>query len=171
MRIKIALLLFCTALTFSCTEKKPIDTMNDDQLRAFADELAHKFIIADSHVDFPERLKDNKILLNEATKSIVLSDSGGEFDYERSKKRTQFTVHVNLYSSSYQKQNDTGKSFADSLINNVLAITSLFPDKFALANSPAEVEANFKSWKNFATHGNGKWCAHWKRLSKRKIFS
>lgn len=145
MRIKIVLLLVCTALTFSCTEKKPIDTMNDDQLRAFADELAHKFIIADSHVDFPERLKDNKILLNEATKSIVLSDSGGEFDYERSKKGGLNSPFMSIYiPSSYQKQNDTGKSFADSLINNVLAITSLFPDKFALANSPTEVEANFK---------------------------
>jgi membrane dipeptidase len=147
MKIKAALLLFC-AIALGCSEKKPVDRMNDEELKAYADKLAHEYIIADSHVDFPERLKGNKIVLNEATKSIVLSDSEGEFDYERSKKGGLNSPFMSIYiPSSYQKQNDTGKAFADSLINNVLAITSLFPDKFALANTPAEVEANFKAGK------------------------
>ncbi|MEZ4980538.1 MAG: hypothetical protein R2769_02920 [Saprospiraceae bacterium] len=51
---------------FSCgTEKtveektpvqKPVSEMNDEELTAYADSLAHKFIIADSHVDLPYRL-------------------------------------------------------------------------------------------------------------------
>lgn len=119
--------------------------MTDEQLRAFADELAHTFIIADGHVDFPERLKEKKIVLTEETKSIVMSDIGGEFDYERSIKGGLNAPFMSVYiPSSYQKQNDSGKAFADSLINNVLAMVSLFPDKFALANTPTEVEANFK---------------------------
>lgn len=148
MRIRIVLALLCIALAVSCSEKKSVESMNDEQLRAFADELAHKFIIADSHVDFPERLKENKIVLNEATKSIVLSDPGGEFDYERSQKGGLNSPFMSIFiPSSYQKQNDTGKAFADSLINNVQAIATLFPDKFALANTPSEVEANFKAGK------------------------
>jgi membrane dipeptidase len=147
MKIKAALLLFC-AIALGCSEKKPVDRMNDEELKAYADKLAHEYIIADSHVDFPERLKGNKIVLNEATKSIVLSDSEGEFDYERSKKGGLNSPFMSIYiPSSYQKQNDMGKAFADSLINNVLAIASLFPDKFALANTPSEVEANFKAGK------------------------
>ncbi|MBK7650709.1 MAG: dipeptidase [Flammeovirgaceae bacterium] len=148
MKIRIVLALLCIALAVSCSEKKPVDRMNDEELKAYADKLAHEYIIADSHVDFPERLKGNKIVLNEATKSIVLSDSEGEFDYERSKKGGLNSPFMSIYiPSSYQKQNDMGKAFADSLINNVLAIASLFPDKFALANTPSEVEANFKAGK------------------------
>ena len=122
--------------------------MTNEQLRAYADELAHKFIIADSHVDFPERLKEKKIVLTEETKSIVMSDVGGEFDYERSLKGGLNAPFMSIYiPSSYQKQNDSGKAFADSLISNVKAMVSLFPDKFALANTPSEVEVNFKAGK------------------------
>ncbi|MBL7873438.1 MAG: dipeptidase [Cyclobacteriaceae bacterium] len=148
MRIKVALSLIYIVLAAGCSEKRPVDSMTDEQLRAFADELAHKFIIADGHVDFPERLKENKIVLTEETKSIVLTDIGGEFDYERSKKGGLNAPFMSIYiPASYQKQNDMGKPFADSLINNVKAIASLFPDKFALAHSPTEVEANFKAGK------------------------
>jgi membrane dipeptidase len=148
MRIKVALSLLCIMLVFSCSEKKPMDSMTNEQLRAYADELAHKFIIADSHVDFPERLKEKKIVLTEETKSIVMSDVGGEFDYERSLKGGLNAPFMSIYiPSSYQKQNDSGKAFADSLISNVKAMVSLFPDKFALANTPSEVEVNFKAGK------------------------
>jgi membrane dipeptidase len=122
--------------------------MTDEQLHAYADELAHKYIIADGHVDFPERLKEKKIVLTEETKSIVLSDAGGEFDYNRAKKGGLTSPFMSIYiPASYQKQNDMGKAFADSLIINVLTIPALFPDKFALANSTADVEANFKAGK------------------------
>jgi membrane dipeptidase len=148
MRIKVVLSLLCITLVISCSEKRPADSMTDEQLRAYADELAHKFIIADSHVDFPERLKENKIVLTEETKSIVMSDVGGEFDYERSIKGGLNAPFMSVYiPASYQKQNDSGKAFADSLISNVKAMVSLFPDKFALANSPTEVEVNFKAGK------------------------
>lgn len=147
MKIKVGLLFFCV-IGYSCSEKKPVDRMNDEQLRGYANELAHKFIIADGHVDFPERLKEKKIVLTEETKSVVLSDIGGEFDYERAKKGGHTSPFMSIYiPASYQKQDDMGKAFADSLINNVQAIPTLFPDKFALANTPSEVEANFKAGK------------------------
>ncbi|MEQ1588203.1 MAG: dipeptidase [Cyclobacteriaceae bacterium] len=147
MKIKVTLLFFCV-IGYSCSEKKPVDRMNDEQLRGYANELAHKFIIADGHVDFPERLKEKKIVLTEETKSIVLSDIGGEFDYERAKKGGHTSPFMSIYiPATYQKQDDMGKAFADSLINNVQAIPTLFPDKFALANTPNEVEANFKAGK------------------------
>ncbi|MBK5277334.1 MAG: dipeptidase [Bacteroidia bacterium] len=148
MKFISALLSLSTLIFFNCSEKRPVDQMSDEQLHAYADELAHKYIIADGHVDFPERLKELKIVLTEETKSIVLSDIGGEFDYERAKKGGHSSPFMSIYiPASYQKQNDMGKAFADSLINNVLAIPNLFPDKFALANTPTKVEANFKSGK------------------------
>ncbi len=147
MKLKVALLLF-SIIAYSCSEKKPVDRMNDEELRAYANELAHKFIIADGHVDFPERLKEKKIVLTEETKSIVMSDIGGEFDYERAIKGGHTAPFMSIYiPASYQRQNDMGKAFADSLIDNVHAIPTLFPDKFALANTPIEVEGNFKAGK------------------------
>lgn len=148
MKFISTLCCFITLFFFNCSEKKQIEKMNDEELRVYANELAHKFIIADGHVDFPERLKEKKIVLTEETKSIVLSDAGGEFDYERAKRGGHSSPFMSIYiPASYQKQGDMGKTFADSLINNVLAIPTLFPDKFALANTPAEVEANFKAGK------------------------
>ncbi len=148
MKFASTLLCFLTLCLFNCSEKKVAEQMDDEQLRAYANELAHKFIIADGHVDFPERLKEKKIVLTEETKSIVLSDIGGEFDYERAKKGGHTSPFMSIYiPAKYQKQNDMGKAFADSLIDNVLAMTTLFPDKFAMANTPAEVEVNFKAGK------------------------
>jgi membrane dipeptidase len=148
MKFISGILCFVTLLFFNCSEKKEIGKMSDEELRVYANELAHRFIIADGHVDFPERLKEKKIVLTEETKSIVMSDPGGEFDYERAKKGGHSSPFMSIYiPASYQKQNDMGKAFADSLINNVLAMTNLFPDKFALANTPTEVEANFKAGK------------------------
>lgn len=148
MKFISTLCCFITLFFFNCSEKKQIEKMNDEELRVYANELAHKFIIADGHVDFPERLKEKKIVLTEETKSIVLSDAGGEFDYERAKRGGHSSPFMSIYIPAlYQKQGDMGKTFADSLINNVLAIPTLFPDKFALANTPAEVEANFKAGK------------------------
>ena len=148
MKFISTLCCFITLFFFNCSEKKQIEKMNDEELRVYANKLAHKFIIADGHVDFPERLKEKKIVLTEETKSIVLSDAGGEFDYERAKRGGHSSPFMSIYiPASYQKQGDMGKTFADSLINNVLAIPTLFPDKFALANTPAEVEANFKAGK------------------------
>jgi len=145
MKFIYTLLCFTTLFFFNCSDRKPIEQMTDEELKAYADELAHKFIIADGHVDFPERLKEKNITLTEETKSIVLSDEGGEFDYERAKKGGHSAPFMSIYiPASYQKQTDSGKALADSLINNVLAMVNLFPDKFALAGTPAEVEANFK---------------------------
>lgn len=147
MRWMISLFL-CTSLLFGCTDKKPVNRMTDEQLRAYADELAHKFIITDGHIDLPEFLKEKKINLDQDNIGIVVSATEGEFDYERARKGGLDAPFMSIYiPSSYQRQQDHGKALADSLINTVLTITRLLPDKFALANSPSEVETNFKAGK------------------------
>lgn len=137
--------LILLATLLSCSSKKPIERMTDPELHQLADELAHKFMIIDGHVDFPERLKDEKVIITEATKGIVLSDKGGEFDYERARKGGLTAPFMSIYiPAAYQKLPDTGKAYADSLIDNVRAMAALFPDKFALANSTEELKRNFE---------------------------
>lgn len=148
MRLITPLLILSAAFLFSCSEKKPVDRMTDEQLRAYADELAHKYIITDGHVDLPYRLKIKNFRLEREYMGIPVSTTDGDFDYERSKKGGLDAPFMSIYiPSEYQQQPDFGKALADSLINMIKTIATEIPDKFALANSASEVDANFKEGK------------------------
>ena len=135
---------FVALIAFACAEKKPVDRMNDEQLRAFADELAHKYVITDGHVDLPYRLKMNKFVLEREYMGIPIKTDDGDFDYERAKKGGLDAPFMSIYiPSSYQLQPDNGKALADSLINMIKGIAENIPDKFALAGSVEEVQQNF----------------------------
>lgn len=137
-------ILFLGLVIFSCAEKKPVDRMNDEQLRAYANELAHQYIITDGHVDLPYRLKMKNFRVEREYMGIPIATTEGDFDYERAKKGGLDAPFMSIYiPSSYQWQPDNGKALADSLINMVRGIAEQIPDKFAMANTPAEVEANF----------------------------
>ncbi|HEV8512744.1 MAG TPA: dipeptidase [Cyclobacteriaceae bacterium] len=129
-----------------CSDKKSPEQPTDEQLQVLANELAHKFIIADGHVDLPERLKGIKFTADSI--NTVVSTKKGDFDFERAKKGGLSAPFMSIYiPSSYQKNSDSGKSYADSLIRWVDLIAGKLPDKFALAKTPVDVEANFKSGK------------------------
>ncbi|MFM9839868.1 MAG: dipeptidase [Cyclobacteriaceae bacterium] len=146
--LKSLLFIAFLSLLISCEEKRPVDRMTDEQLRAYADELAHKFIITDGHVDLPFRLKVKNFRLDREYMGIPISTTDGDFDYERAKKGGLDAPFMSIYiPSSYQLQPDKGKALADSLINMINGIAEQIPDKFARANSPAEVETNFKAGK------------------------
>ena len=122
--------------------------MDDAQLRAYADTLAHQYIITDGHVDLPYRLKVKNFRLEREYMGIPVSTTDGDFDYERAKKGGLDAPFMSIYiPSTYQQQPDKGKALADSLINMINTIAEQIPDKFVRANSPAEVEAAFKAGK------------------------
>jgi len=128
------------------SQKKKSSKMEDGDLKRHANELAHKFIITDGHVDLPERLKGIKFTADSI--NTVVSTKKGDFDFERARKGGLSAPFMSIYiPSSYQKNADSGKSYADSLIDWVDLIARKLPDKFALAKTPAEVEANFKAGK------------------------
>lgn len=149
---KIISLLLIIFVILSCKQAKDIKSMTDDELRAYADELAHKFIITDGHIDLPYRLKeknwvvDNGIIGNDNEKPV------GDLDAHRANHGGLDAPFMSIYiPASYQKKTDKGellgggKELADSLIDMVVGITKTYPAMYALANTPAEVEANFKS--------------------------
>lgn len=147
MKYIVYIMLFGLLVT-ACSEKKPVERMTDEQLRAYADELAHKYIITDGHVDLPYRLRVKNFRVEREYMTIPVSTTEGDFDYERAKKGGLDAPFMSIYiPSSYQLQPDNGKALADSLINMVKGIAEQIPDKFALANTPAEVDANFKAGK------------------------
>ena len=120
------ILLFAAATVFSsCT--------NDATLRQKADELAHKYIITDGHVDIPFRLANNM-------EDVSVRTEGGDFDYVRAKKGGLDAPFMSIYVPSSYQETGGAKSKADSLIDLVENLAGDNPDKFAVAASPAEVE-------------------------------
>jgi len=77
-----------------------------------------------------------------------VSSPEGDFDYERAKIGGLDAPFMSIYiPSSYQLKSDHGKELADSLIDMIEGIVKAHPDKFALAGTPQDVEANTKAGK------------------------
>jgi membrane dipeptidase len=121
---------------------------SDEALRKQADELAHRFIIVDGHVDLPSRLSVKNFRLTKEFIAMPIETDEGDFDYVRAKRGGLDAPFMSIYiPSGHQKRADGGKSFADTLINMVGDISKMHPDKFAPANSPADIERNFAEGK------------------------
>ncbi|MCI4651039.1 dipeptidase [Phaeodactylibacter sp.] len=135
---RLLLLLSFLALNFTILLAQP-----DDPLRTKANELAQQFIITDGHVDLPYRLRVQNFRLEREYLGIPVETDKGDFDYVRAKAGGLDAPFMSIFIPASREDNGA-KALADSLIDMVVGITEVHPDKFALANAPAEVEANFK---------------------------
>lgn len=121
---------------------------DDSALQTQANELAQRFIIVDGHVDLPYRLKVKNFRLEREYLGIPVSTREGDFDYVRARKGGLDAPFMSIYiPSAYQQKADMGKSLADSLINMIEGIAQAHPDKFGLARTPADIEANTRAGK------------------------
>jgi len=118
--------------------------MTDEWFRKKADELAHKYILTDGHVDLPYRLKIKNFRLEREYLGIPLKTTEGDFDYERAKKGGLTAPFMSIYIPSSYQQTGGAKELADSLINMVRGIATAHPDKFGIVSTPKEADANFK---------------------------
>lgn len=143
--IVLALLMFSNLVTFGKPQNKvnPPKSIRhkvdkDELLRKKAEELAHKFIIVDGHVDLPYRLHGKM-------EDVSVQTAGGDFDYVRAKKGGLSAPFMSIYvPADLQRKKGFSKALADSLIDMVETLVKQYPDKFALAKSPADIQANFK---------------------------
>lgn len=139
--LRVVVAITCLSLSACKNGKESSD--DDARLRAEAGELAQKFILVDTHVDLPYRLRAKNFRMERADIGIPVSSKEGDFDFERAKAGGLDAPFMSVYiPSSQQLLPDKGKALADSLINMVEYIARELPDKFALAGSPAEVVAN-----------------------------
>src|SRR5690606_30366693 len=143
------LILLVSLLVAGCTKsakQEMTDTaapLTEEQLREQADSLAQAFIIADTHVDLPYRLVEQKIRPVGDGLNVIVSTRDGDFDYERARKGGLDAPFMSIYiPASYQTKPDFGKALADSLIDMVRQIATGLPDKFALAMTPDDIERN-----------------------------
>jgi len=97
-----------------------------------ANELAQSFIIVDTHVDVPYRLKNSWADISDRTE-------GGDFDYVRAQEGGLDAPFMSIYIPAEYQETGGAKAVADSLIDMVNGIARENPDKFAIATSPEQI--------------------------------
>lgn len=127
--------LLAIGLIFSCAPQTRDYILTDEEIFIKADSLAHANIIIDGHVDIPYRLHNYP-------EDISVRTERGHFDYVRAKIGGLDAPFMSIYIPS-SKENNGAKILADSLIDMVEGIASDHPDKFAVATSPDDIEAQF----------------------------
>ena len=145
--LKTLLFVLSLSILISCTtqseESFDPSKLSDQELKSYADSLAKKFIIVDGHVDLPYRMNVKGFMITKTVEDVS-TETSGDFDYPKAKRGGLDAPFMSIYiPASYQ---DGGaKDFADSLIDMVSRVPEAFPTMFAMAGTPDEVEANFKS--------------------------
>ncbi|MFK7951389.1 MAG: dipeptidase [Ekhidna sp.] len=139
--------LFIIALLASCAptqtdEEKSVETMTDEEVRGYANELAQEFIIVDGHVDLPYRMNVKGFMLTKTVEDVSIETSGN-FDYPKAKKGGLDAPFMSIYIPASYQEVGGAKDFADSLIDMVSRLPVTFPTKFAMANSTSDIQTNF----------------------------
>lgn len=118
-----------TLLLCACSEEE-----SKTEMRANGETLAQKFIIADSHIDLPDRLRGKWEDVTQATPN-------GNFDYPRARQGGLDAPFMSIYvPTSYEAHG--AKVFADERIDSVETLIAAAPDKFAPAYNVEAVRLN-----------------------------
>ncbi len=142
----ILLLTILSVFIYSCApsdEKKDVASMTDEELKAYANELAQKFIIVDGHVDLPFRMNVRGFMLTRTVEDVSV-ETDGNFDYPKSKRGGLDAPFMSIYIPARYQETGGAKEFADSLIDMVSRLPEAFSDKFEMANTPQEIQSNFE---------------------------
>ncbi len=107
-------------------------------LDAQASRIAMESIIIDTHIDVPYRLNEKPDDVSEATES-------GDFDYPRAVAGGLNVPFMSIYTPAELEAEGRSKEVAESLIDMVEGIVEQSPEKFAIAVSTADVQAQFEA--------------------------
>lgn len=131
----------------SCTPgENSIDytQLSDEERLKVAKEIAKSTIMVDGHVDLPYRMKVGGFTLQREILDVSVRTPDGNFDFPRSKEGGLDAPFMSIYiPASNQAVPGASKALADSLILMTERLAKTFPDKFAMAYSPSDIEANF----------------------------
>lgn len=135
--------MYRSLLAVACLALCFIAQAQNDKLTVQAEALAKKNIILDGHVDLPFRMVVKGFMVKKEIEDVSV-ETTGNFDYPKAKRGGLDAPFMSIYIPSRYQQTGGAKAFADSLIDMVSQLPDEFPDLFALANSPQDIEANFK---------------------------
>jgi membrane dipeptidase len=142
------LLLFSLSLLSTCNRKVvPVEGNVNSALEAKANELAHRFIITDGHIDLPYRLRVSNFQLTKEFMGIPIKSDTGDFDWERAREGGLDAPFMSIYIPASYQEKGGAKELADSLINMVNAIVKNNGDKFARGRNTEDVRQAFERGK------------------------
>ena len=124
-------------MTFLVAPLLAQQSAQESALRSKAQKLARQFIIVDTHVDVPFRLRMQWEDISQRTPD-------GDFDYVRAKEGSLQAPFMSIYIPSEYEHRGGAKALADTLIDMVEKFAKDWPKKFAIARSPKDVTAQFK---------------------------
>ena len=114
-----------------------------DRLQA-AKEIAQSTIVVDGHVDLPYRMKVGGFTLKREVLDVSVRTPDGNFDHPRAKEGGLDAPFMSIYiPAANQAIRGASKALADTLIAMTERVAATFPEKFAMAYSPADVRSNF----------------------------
>ena len=125
--------VLATTLISGCNQTADPETANT---APDAGEIARTSIIVDTHIDVPYRLKAKPADISQAT-------DDGDFDYPRAVSGGLNAPFMSIYTPASLEADGGSKDVADSLIDMVEGFAEQWPDKFAIALSPADVREQF----------------------------
>jgi len=123
------------SLLWATSYRLPASVAEDLELRKRADQLAHKYIIVDTHEDVPGRVRRTNEDISQRTKT-------GNFDYPRARRGGLDAVFMAVYVPPRYEQNGA-RQYADDMIDMIEGWAARWPDKFALAYSPSDIKKQF----------------------------
>lgn len=109
-----------------------------DELQDRARELTRQYLLVDTHIDVPYRIHDHWEDVTRATEQ-------GEFDYPRAMAGGLNVPFMSIYTPATSEYDSSAYQLANTLIDQVEAMVARAPDKFAIAATPADVEAQFEA--------------------------
>lgn len=106
------------------------------KLKKKAEELARKYMIVDTHLDVPYRLKKKMEDISKRT-------AGGDFDYPRAIEGGLDVAFMAAYVPAEYEGTGNAYKFADETIDMIEGFALTWPEKFVMARSVADVKKQF----------------------------
>jgi membrane dipeptidase len=106
---------------------------DDASLQTAAEQLAKKFLIIDSHIDYPEMYRKE----DDPTKRVY-----GDFDFPRAVKGGLKAAFMAIYVPPGDEVKGIAQQTADTRIKMVESLAERWPEICALARTPAEIRKN-----------------------------
>ncbi|TXS88926.1 membrane dipeptidase [Parahaliea maris] len=125
-----------TAVLLGATSSMAMADKNLDRAEA----LTRKYLLIDTHIDVPYRVHDH-------WEDVTAATEDGEFDYPRAVAGGLNVPFMSIYTPPSSELDGSAYNLANTLIDQVEAIVARAPDRFAIARSPADVDAQFAEGK------------------------
>jgi len=106
------------------------------KLKEKAQELAQRYMIIDTHMDVPYRLKKKMEDISQRT-------AEGDFDYPRAQKGGLNVAFMAVYVPAEYEGTGNAYKFADETIDMVEGFAKTWPDKFVMAKSVTDANKQF----------------------------